>query len=63
MCLLSMKGGVHFRRGERLLEKINTEYPMSSLWGYIESLRCCPVMQSLFPVFISAIICLEPWVP
>ena len=36
---------------------------MSSLRSYIASLRQFPLMQSLFPRFVRASICLHPCVP
>ena len=55
--------GVHLVRGEKLLDNRYPEQPMSSLWSSIESLRCCPVVQSLFPRCIRASMCLHPCVP
>ena len=37
--------------------------PISSLCASIDSLRCCPVMQSIFLRLIRSIICLAPCVP
>ena len=54
------EAGVNLRRGEILLENREPENPMSSLCASIEYLRCCPVMQSLFPGFISPRMCLDP---
>ena len=54
---------VHLVNGGKLLENRYPEQPMSSLWAYIESLRCCPVMHLLFPRFIRDSICLCPCVP
>ena len=36
---------------------------MSCLWGFIESLRCCPVVQLFLPRFIRASMCSNPCVP
>ena len=54
------EAGVHLSRGERLLYNRDPDHHMSSLWDYIESLRCCPMMQSLLPRFLRAVICLDP---
>ena len=36
---------------------------MYSFWDSIKYIRCCHVMQSLFPRFISARMFLNTWVP
>ena len=53
---------MHLVRGKKLLENRYPDQPMSSLWASIESLRCCPVMQLIFPRFIRASMCLHPCV-
>ena len=55
--------GVHLERGYKLLVNIDHEHPISIFCASIESLRCCPVMQSLFLRFIRASMCLDPCVP
>ena len=54
------EAGAHLSRGNRLFYNRDTDHLMYSLWASIESLRCCPVIQSLFPRLISAVICLDP---
>ena len=54
---------VYLVSGGKLLENIDPEQPMSIFWDSMESLRCCPVMQLLFPRFIRSSICLCPCVP
>ena len=49
---------VHWRRGHILLDNREPEHPMSSLCASTEYIKCFPVMQSLFPRFISVIMCL-----
>ena len=51
---------VNLVRGGKLLDNIDPGQPKNSLWGSMESLRCCPVMQALFPGFIRASICVHP---
>ena len=50
-------------RGGIFLDDRDPQHPMSILRYYIESIMCFPVIQSLFPRFISTRICLDPWVP
>ena len=54
--------GVHLVSGEKLLENRYPDQPVPSFWYSMESLRCCPVMQSLFPGFIGVIKYLCPCV-
>ena len=61
--LVIHKLGIHLERGGELLVNSDPEQPMSSLFASIESLMCCPVMQSIFPRFIRASIRLAPCVP
>ena len=51
---------VHLVRDGKLLDNRGPEKPISSLWPSIESLRCYPLMQSLFPKFPSDSMCLIP---
>ena len=57
------EAGVHLSRGERLLYNRDPDHHMSSLWDYIESLRCCLVIQSLFQIFVRSRMCLAPCLP
>ena len=55
--------GIHLVRGWKLLYNRVPENHMSSLWYYVESLRCCSLMQSLFPRFIRGGMCFHPCLP
>ena len=55
--------GVNLVRGRKLSDNRDPEQPMSSLWYSMESLRFCPVIQSLLPRLVRSGICFYPCVP
>ena len=60
--LVIHKVGIDLERGEKLLTNSDPEHTISSLCASIGYLRSCPVMHSLFLIFIRASMCLDPCV-
>ena len=54
--------GLNLERGKKLLVNSDLEHPIYSLCASIKYLMCSPAMQSLFPIFIRAGMCLDPFV-
>ena len=47
-------------KGGKLLDDRYPEHTLSSFWYYMESLRCCPVMQSFLLRFFRESMFLHP---